>query len=113
LGQLAIHAACMLAAVRMATSLMGEAAVREAVTAARRADRLAEAGEEEAAASAHRCGRGREGCGRVVRGGECSGLVLDVARLYYTLSSPLLGLEPAVPLPPTSIQLCAVGEPGY
>jgi hypothetical protein len=55
LGQLTIHAACMLAAVRMATSIMGEAAVREAVTSARRADRLAEAGDEEAAASAHRC----------------------------------------------------------
>jgi len=54
LGQLAIHASCMLGAVSMAKRAMGEAAILEAVASARLADKLYEAGEEEAAASAQR-----------------------------------------------------------
>lgn len=54
LGQLAIHAFSMMHAVSVAKARMGEDAVLEAISHARRADKLYEAGQEEAASSAHK-----------------------------------------------------------
>ena len=51
LGQLAIHASCMIYATKLAKAHMGDEAIAAAVAFARKADKLAEAGDEEAASS--------------------------------------------------------------
>ena len=54
LGQLLIHASCMLYALRLARAHMGEEQVREVIKLQRQADKLYEAGDEEAASKAHK-----------------------------------------------------------
>ena len=54
LGQLLIHASCMLYALRLARAHMGEAEVREVIKLQKQADKLYEAGDEEAASKAHK-----------------------------------------------------------
>merc|ERR1740124_1681077 len=54
LGQLLIHASCMLYALRLARSFMDDAELKEVLKLHRQADRLYDAGEEEAASKTHK-----------------------------------------------------------